>query len=128
MRRALCYLLALPLLLGACDVFEPSGPGSLTARVEGQGAQVGAAVLQVSGTGIRDFTAAGDSRLFVRQGSEPDRWRIVVVSPDGGDPVFRIDVEDVSAALPSTLVFSAAGTDDEPLAGDVHVGVTIRRE
>lgn len=132
MKRGLWILLLLP-LVAACDLFGPSGPGSLTARVvgqgpDGQGVAVGAAVLQVSGSGVRGIASAGASRIFSRQQTEPGTWRVVVVNPDGGELLFEIEVDDVAAPAPSTLIFTAADTSDEPISPEANLRVTVARE
>lgn len=127
MKRSLWILLVLP-LMGACDLFGPSGPGTLTARVEGRGVEVGAAVLRVSGPGVRGFSPAGGSRVFSREQLEPDTWRVVVVNPDAGGLLFGIEVDDVSGPPPSTLIFSAADASDDPVGPEANLRVTVENE
>lgn len=127
MKRMLWLLVVLP-ALGACDLFGPSGPGALTARVDAPNVEVGAAVLRVSGAGVQGFSSAGGSRVFVREQNEPDTWRVVVVNPDAGELLFRIEVEDVAGPPPSALIFSAADASDEAIPADANVGVAIERE
>lgn len=129
MKRMLRLLALIALsALGACDLFGPSGPGDLTARVDAQDVDVGAAVLRVSGAGVKGFSPAGGSRVFSREQGDPGTWRVVVVNPDGGELLFRIEVEDVAAPAPSTLIFSAADTSDDALPAERNVRVIIDRE
>lgn len=129
-RWAPVLLVALP-LLAACDLFGPSGPGAVTATVEADSVRVGAAVLQVRGTGIRGFSARGGARIFDRvsdsgEGGE-ETYRLVVVSPDEPGLVFEIEVDDVAAPFPSTLVFSAADASDRTIDATANVRVRMER-
>ncbi|MFW6200800.1 MAG: hypothetical protein ACOC8K_09515, partial [Gemmatimonadota bacterium] len=64
-------------LLVACDDDPLQGPGALIARVDAPSSELGSAVLEVRGSGIRGFEAAGDARVFARDvGDGP--WRVVV--------------------------------------------------
>jgi hypothetical protein len=44
----------------------------------------------------------------------PDRYRLIVVSPTGGDIPFAIAVEDAYLQSPVVSVIEATGTDDRP--------------
>lgn len=118
-------LFAVLVLLGACDAAGIEGPGALVARVEARDAELGSAVVEVRGPGIRGFEAVGGSRIFTRA-SEDGSHRVVVVDPGGGDLRFRIRVDELAAALPGAVVQSAADTANV-LVGS-GVSLTVDRE
>jgi len=122
MRRAVAVLTTLWLLTG-CGVFGPKGPGSVSGRVEAQGVDLSGAVLQVNGTGIRGFSAAGGSLVYSRVQGQGDSWRVVLVNPDGAGLDFKVEVEDVASASPSAIVFDAADVSNQPVdpSANVHV-------
>lgn len=116
---------AMVLVLGGCDDRGIQGPGSLVARVDAPGVELGSAVVEVRGTGIRRFEAVGGSRVFTRSAGG-DTHRVVVVDPGGGDLRFRIRVEDVAAVLPATTVRAAADTANAVVGSGVSL--TVGRE
>lgn len=125
--RSVPVLLGVLLLVG-CDLFGgPGGPGTLTARVSASGAEVGAAVLQVSGAGVTGFSGAGTSQVFSRSTDGSHTYRVVVVNPHPGPLAFRIDVEDLAAPAPVVRVASAADASDELLPPDAGARVTVGR-
>lgn len=118
-------LLAVLVILWACDDAGIEGPGALVARVEAPDAELGSAVVEVQGPGIRGFEALGGSRVFARDSGDGSH-RVVVVDPGGGDLRFRIRVDEVAAALPAAVVQSAADTANV-LVGS-GVSLTVARD
>ena len=111
--------------VGACDDGALQGPGALVARVDAPDVELGSAVVEVRGSGVRGFEAVGGSRVFTRSVGD-ETHRVVVVNPSGGDLRFRIRVEDVAAALPAALVRSAADTANAVVPPSVSL--TMARE
>lgn len=116
---------AVVVIVGACDDQGIQGPGSLVARVDAPDVELGSAVVEVQGTGIRGFEALGGSRVFTRSAGGGTH-RVVVVDPGGGDLRFRIRVEAVAAALPAATVQAAADTANAVVASGVSL--TVGRE
>lgn len=106
--------LALTLALGGCDLFGPSGPGTLEATVSA-GEPLGGLVLELQGEGIVGFQGRGDTRVYGGPVSAAQgRHRVVLVAPDGGELRFGIEVEDLGADKPSVLVVSAVSPGNRP--------------
>lgn len=125
-RVVAALLLSIPTLLAACDDRGIEGPGALIARVQAPEVVLGSAVLEVDGSGIVDFEAVGDARVFARE-QDDGSHRVVVVDPRGGDLRFRVRVQDVSAAPPSSIVTSAADTANVLVASGVSMTVALER-
>lgn len=107
-------LVALLAGVGGCDLFGPSGPGTLEATVSA-GEPLGGLVLELRGPGITGFEARGDTRVFSRSAATPDgRHRVVLVGPEGSPLRFGITVEDLGADKPTLLVVSAVGPGNRP--------------
>lgn len=117
---------AVVLALAACDDRGIQGPGALVARVDAPRVELGSAVVEVTGTGIRGFEAVGGSRLFARSAGDGSH-RVVVMDPGGGDLRFRIQVDDVSATLPAAVVQAAADTANALVAPGVSLTVERHR-
>lgn len=113
--------------LAACELFGPSGSGTLSARVESTEAAVGGAVVEVRGPGVQGVHPEGSTRVFQRPLDEEGAFRLVLVNPSGAPPAFGIDVDDVDGELPSASVLSAADTDDRLLDPGADVVVRVRR-
>lgn len=126
MKRAAAVLLSV-LFLASCELFGPSGSGTLSARVEATDVAVGGAVVEVRGAGVQGVRALGSTRLFQRPLDEEGAFRLVLVNPAGGPPEFGIEVDDVDGELPSAAVLSAADTDDRVLEPGADVVVRVRR-
>ncbi len=109
MRRLVSAAVAL-LLVGSasgCDLFGPSGPGTLEATVRAD-EPLGALVLELQGGGVEGFEARGGVILHGRTVSQAqDRHRVVLVAPAGEAFRFGIRVADLGADPPSVLVVSA---------------------
>jgi hypothetical protein len=77
------------------------------------GPDVGGAVLEISGSGIRGFTGRGSTQVY--SAAVPGRagvFRVVLVDPEGGDMGFDIEVDDRGMDGPVAAVVSVAGTDN----------------
>jgi hypothetical protein len=108
--RRIAVVIAITLAVAACDS-GPSGPGSILARATGP--DVGGALLEIRGTGIRGFAGRGSTRVY--SAAVPDRpgvFRVVLVDPEGGDMGFDIQVDDRGMEGPAATVISVAGTDN----------------
>lgn len=116
MRRLLSVAAALLLAASTagCDLFGPSGPGTLEATVRAD-EPLGALVLELEGGGVEGFEARGSVVLHGRTVSRaPDRHRVVIVAPPGDGIRFGIRVADVGAEPPSVLVVSAVDPANRP--------------
>jgi len=101
------------LLLVGCDS-GPKGPGAFSATLEILGPPVGAAIIDVTGEGVRSFAGTGDTQVFhdvrdVTAGSH----RLIVVSASG-TLGFVMQVDRVEAGPPVATVIDATGTDNQP--------------
>jgi hypothetical protein len=73
-------------------------------------------VLDVSWPGVVGFEAQGSTQVYsAAVAGSPDRYRVIVVSPTGGDIPFAIAVEDAYLQSPVITVVEATGTDNHPL-------------
>ncbi len=104
-------------LLAACDL-GPSGPSTVVGTVTGE-ASLGAAVLDVTWPGVVGFEGRGGTQVyFGAVPGFPDRYRVILVSPSGGDIPFSVDVDDAHLARPTVTVVEAASSSNQllPLA------------
>jgi hypothetical protein len=124
MRRPAPWKLAVGVMVGlaACDS-GPSGPGVLTGTVTAP-QQLGAVVLEVTGTGIEGFEPQGGDEAYGAQVSAQNgRYRVVVVGT--GVLHFGLKVDDVKAPHPDVQVVLAVDDQNAPLAGaDVKVALS----
>ena len=122
--RAAALTLLVAWLGAGCDG-PPSGPGSLLVTVEATSAPLGAATLEVVGSGIRGFEGMGSTHAYGGLVSaRQSRHRVVLLDPDGGMLQVAVRVDDVRAAPPRVSVIAAAGTDDlERTHADVEVRI-----
>lgn len=125
-RRRLAFPRALLALacaaaLFACDT-GPDGPGTVSGTVTGA-SDLGAVVLDVTWRGIQGFQGEGSTQLYSAPvPGEPDRYRVILVDPSGGDLTFGISVDDVYLESPVVVVVEAADTVDRPRPpGDLRV-------
>lgn len=122
---AVALLAAAGLLAAAACDSGPSGPGTLTAFASGP--DIGGAVLQVEGSGIRGFDARGSTRLYSGAvAGQAGTHRVIVVTPTPGEMAFDIEVDDLGLADPVVTVVSAANGDDLVVSAS-HVAVRIER-
>ncbi|MDH3422233.1 MAG: hypothetical protein OEN00_04540 [Gemmatimonadota bacterium] len=107
--------------LSACQT-GPDGPGTVSGRVTGP-ADLAAAVLDVVWAGVQGFEGQGSTQVYSAEvAGEPDRYRVILVGPAGGDLTFGIVVDDVYLEGPIVTVVNAAGSDNLPRsAGDLRV-------
>ena len=124
MMRARLGVAALVLALAACDS-GPSGPGTIDAVVESPQA-LGAVVLEFAGVGIEGFEAQGSTQAYSARlsGAEP-KWRVVLVSPDGGSLRFGIQVTDRRSVQPVVTAVTAATPSNIPVTPG---GLQVRLE
>lgn len=108
-RRLLSALMAIAAFAACSDEGPVSGPGTLTASLVGPNGVEGAALVVMSGEGIGDITAVGDTEVFSE--AEPGRSRLVLINQVGGDLIFRVAVADTTV-LPTFVVEQVAGPDD----------------
>jgi hypothetical protein len=112
--------------LGACDT-GPKGPGTLSVSVSG--GTLGAVVLEASGSGIQGFVGTGGTKVYSAPvgpvtGSPTELvYRVIVVSPVGGDLHFGIKVLDVGATEPALSVIDAVDGQNRTMSG---AGLQIR--
>lgn len=127
MRRLLTALLTsvAAAALAACDT-APSGPATVAGTVTGP-PDLGAVVLDVVWAGVRGFEGQGSTQVYSAPvPGEPNRHRVILVSPTGGDVSFGIRVDDLYLEGPVVTVVEAASTDDVPRpVGDL--GVLLER-
>jgi hypothetical protein len=106
------FLLAVA--LSGCDLFGPSGPGTLEATVRAD-EPLGGLVLELVGEGVTGFAGRGDTRAVGRTVSVAEgRHRVVVVASEGRTLRFGIEVEDLGADPPSVRVVSAVDPSNRP--------------
>jgi hypothetical protein len=112
--RALAALVALTMTVAAgCDS-GPDGPGTVAGTVTGA-TDLGAVVLDVVWKGIQGFEGQGSTQIYSAPvPGEPNRYRVILVDPTGGDLTFGIRVDDLYLEGPVVTVAEAAGTDDLP--------------
>ncbi|NNF13704.1 MAG: hypothetical protein HKN72_10785 [Gemmatimonadetes bacterium] len=109
--------------LSACDS-GPRGPGTITAFAAGP--SVAGVVLEVQGAGIQSFTARGSSRVYSAAVEGPAAThRVVIITPDPGEMVVDIAVDDLGMEDPAIRVVSAANGANEAIA---RSNVTVRLE
>lgn len=101
-------------VFAACDL-GPSGPSTVEGTVTGE-ASLGAAVLDVTWPGVVGFEGRGGTQVYF--GAVPgfaDRYRVILVSPSGGDIPFTISVDDAYLASPTVTVVEAASSTNQLL-------------
>lgn len=113
------------LALAACGDDGPEGPGELAATLGGP-TPVGAAVVEVRGTGVTGFEGAGSTRTFSGSPSAGVH-RVVLVATTPGDLHFRIRVQDRQSDAPSVTVVSAVDAQNAPLSSVAAYSVKVTR-
>jgi len=116
-------LIAVALVAG-CDRGR-SGPDFLSASVEGPAA-LGAAVVEVYGSGIVSVQGSGSTQAFSAQLSE-DVYRVVLVGAEAGSLNFRIEVRDPKGASVAGVLLSASDAADLPISSPVAFRVRVVR-
>jgi hypothetical protein len=77
---------------------------------------LGGAVLDVTWPGVVAFEGWGSTLVYWAPVSfDADRYRVVLVSPSGGDLPFTVSVDDAYLVSPSVTVVEATGTDNRAL-------------
>lgn len=118
-RGAARHLLATVVLAGAVLAAAchsgPSGPGTLKATVVAP-QTMGAVVLELTGGGVTGFESRGNTLAYgAAVVNQPDKYRVILVSPDGGEMQFGIKVTDLGAARPAVAAISATTVDNRRL-------------
>lgn len=112
-RRVARVLLAAA-ALAACDMGS-EGPGAVTARITGE-PSLGAVVLDITWTGVEGFGGLGNTRAYwARVEGSPDRYRVVLLDPVGGELGLTIEVQDVRGRVPIVTFVSAADVENRVL-------------
>jgi len=121
--RGLVLALGLVALTSGCDLFGPSGPGTLEATVESNG-QLGGLVLEFTGAGIDGFEGRGGIQAYgTRVSASEGRHRLVLVAP-GPEPLrFGIRLADLGADPPTVRVVRAVTLENQVV---LPTGVEIR--
>ncbi len=125
--RKLASVVVLLVSVTGCDLFEPAESGALVARVRAPGSGVGAAVVQVTGSGVLAIESEGASRVYDRTSGEPEVRRAVIVNPDGGVLPFRIRVEDLDAPAPAVAILSAADPSNAVFEAETDLWISLER-
>jgi hypothetical protein len=103
--------------LAACGDSGPSGPGVVEVRVvPPPSADAGAVVVELVGSGIEGFEAAGEARVFGAPRPGVANVHRAVVTVDQGPLVFRVRMSDVSS-LPAGSVIQAVDRQNRTLPG-----------
>jgi len=111
-RRLLLAALA-AVSLQACET-GPHGPRTVNGTVVGT-ADLAAAVLDVTWTGIQGFEGHGSTQVYSAPvAGEKDRYRVILVAPAGGNLTFGIQIDGVYLQGPVITVVDAAGSDNLP--------------
>lgn len=99
-----------------CDS-GPSGPGELRGTLEPPAeAWVGAALLTVSGEGVRGVSAGGSTRVFSAGPGEDGTYRVLLVNTGSAGALrFRVEVRDVGAPPPATTILELVDEHNVPL-------------
>lgn len=107
--------------LSACDS-GPSGPATVAGTVSAP-LEVGAVVIDVVWPGVQGFEARGSTQVYSASvAGEPDRYRVVLLTPGGGDLTFSILVDDLYLEGPVVTLVEAAGTNNQPRpVGDLSI-------
>lgn len=113
MKRFSLFLATLA-FVAACDS-GPDGPGDVTASVQASGQDLGAAVLQIVGGGIEDFSGTGGTKVLWAQQENPVLFRVVVIASSGGDLDFSVTVQDRGGRLPRATVVAAVDALNQPI-------------
>ena len=112
-------LVGLGLLIGtsglaACDL-GPDGWSTIEGTISGHPA-LGAAVLDVTMRGVISFEGRGSTQVYFSPlAGTPNRWRVVLISPDISELPFAIQVESPLLEVPAVTVVEAANIGDLPV-------------
>lgn len=124
---AACAALTLMWTLWGCDP-GPSGRGQLSGSVMANGEAPGAALILFGGSGLLGVEGTGGTRAWANPSSDgSDELRVLLVDLDpAGALTFKLDVEDVSAPLPSITVLQLADRDNVRFTTE-DIQIRIRR-
>jgi hypothetical protein len=112
------------LFLSGCDLFGPSGPGTIEATFSGP-QPIGGLVLEVTGPGIEGFEGTGSTQALGAVVSAAEgTHRVVAIVPVGPDVRIGIRVSDLGDESPQFTVISATTPTSMPLGtGGIQVRV-----
>jgi len=126
MRRNVLGVVALSsaLVLSGCNLFGPSGPGTIEATFSGP-QPIGGLVVEVTGPGIEGFEGTGSTQALGAVVSTAEgTHRVVAIVPVGADVSIGIRVSDLGDETPHFAVISATTPANTPLGtGGIQVRV-----
>ncbi|HLU26409.1 MAG TPA: hypothetical protein VKZ58_11965 [Longimicrobiales bacterium] len=96
---------------GCDDPDGPGGPGVYEVVIESPNGPEGAAVVQLTGSGIEGARSA-DARVFVAR-VERNTSRVVVVRDEPGELRFQVEVRDLGAPMLSAVLLQVADGNNE---------------
>lgn len=96
---------------GCSDPDGPRGPGAYEVAIESPNGEEGAAVIQLTGSGIEGARAA-DARVYLAHIDE-STTRVVLIRDTPGELRFQVDVRDLGAPKPSAVILQVADGDNE---------------
>lgn len=110
--RRIALAATFTLLLAACDS-TADGPGTIDAIVEAPQA-LGAVVLEFTGGGVEGFDGQGDTQVYSALVAQAEsRYRVILVSPEGGPLRFGIRVANVREAQPAVTAVTAVSPTNQ---------------
>ena len=127
MKRSVLGVVAVTsaLLISGCDLFGPSGPGTIEATFSGP-QPIGGLVLEVTGSGIEGFEGTGSTQALGAVVSAPEgKHRVVAIVPVGAEISIGIRVSDLGDETPRFTVISATTPANTPLGTE---GIQVRVE
>ncbi len=125
-RATLCALSVFLALAGSgCDLFGPSGPGTVSAIFRGP-QPLGGIVVEVTGQGIEGFEGLGSTQVLgAVVSAEQGTHRVVAIVPPGADVRVGIRVADLGSEMPRFRVVWAVNPANTPLSTE---GIRARVE
>jgi len=110
--RRIALAATFTLFLAACDS-TPDGPGTIDAIVEAP-QPLGAVVLEFTGGGVEGFDGQGDTQVYSALVAPAEsRYRVILVSPDGGPLRFGVRVSNVREAQPAVTAVTAVSPTNQ---------------
>jgi len=105
LRAALALFAVLVVGTVSCGDKEPAGPtaGTLYLALESPNGEVGAIRMRISGAGIANIEAAQPFQVYYRE-TGGDRLEVVVVGDVLGGDLLSLEVPDVDAPYPVSLI------------------------
>ncbi len=113
LRSVRTWALTVAVLLAACDS-GPSGPATVAGTVSGD-SDLGAVVLDVVWAGVQGFEGRGGTQVYSAPVADtPNRHRVILVGPSGGELGFSILVDDLYLEGPVVTVVEATSSNNLP--------------